>query len=353
VRCLLEILTEIKFRYDIQNNRPLPSYFFQSSIPAIYHRAPSRFGLPRLSLAHTEVQRFILTLNNSTYLYSPHLSHYRDHLHRIGSIPYLDLFHHLDLTFHPLDQHQQQGEQQQRLNRNINYLKCVHETGHLLLSHLHPFSRFSPQSVFISSSHLPPGHSLLSSLKARFSFLRSSYTLSRPIATHTDPALTSHPGVNRDKERKASRGLICICLGGMAAEYVTYGAISPRGSDNDLRQAIEEIQKTHLHSTHLLELPSPLLSSPMLDSLVALINKSLCDNHSDNRTPLWIDDDSLQIISEEFQSAVLILEQHRQTIAQIASHLEERVNEIVDVSEVSHLFPLKLSSLPVPPSLGE
>jgi ATP-dependent Zn protease len=191
--------------------------------------------------------------------------------------------------------------------------------------------------VYISSS-ASPSSSLPFSLRALFSFLFPSYTLSTPTTIEqTDLA-------KRDERRKkeSSRALICICLGGMAAEFVIFGAISPRGSDNDLRQVLEEIPKTSSASS-----TSFRLSSPLLKSLVALINNEDTHPHPHN-TPLWIDDDTLQIISEEFQTAVKILEDHRETVALVAELLAQRLNQVVQISEVSHLFPQRPSQSPVP-----
>jgi hypothetical protein len=341
VRSFLQTLSEIRIHQQVQSNLALPS-----THPC--HRTPSRFGLKYLSNEHLEVQRFLLTLS-STYLYSPHFSYYQHHLQLTQQIPYLEIFHALNLFFHS-----------DSPSKELNFIKCVHETGHLLLSHLHPFSIFKPISVFVSSSNSSSTESLLISTlnSLRSFFISSSHTLSK--ATDEDAAILLNS--SEVKSLEYSRGLLSICLGGMAAEYVIYGTISPRGSDDDLKEVLKEIHKrkdhyfppfhpfsssTSLASVSVTERAPPADSSilgAMAHSIRSVLRKAKSETGEENAKSessdgvLWIDDLTIQIISEEFHRAVEILRSHEKAVLAISEQLRDRMDQQVDIIET--LLPL-------------
>ena len=41
---------------------------------------------------------------------------------------------------------------------------------------------------------------------------------------------------------ESRRTFVAICLGGLAAEYVIYGNVSPNGSDGDFKTILENIK---------------------------------------------------------------------------------------------------------------
>jgi hypothetical protein len=338
VRSLLNTLTEIKIRHMIRANLPISSSLFShtldttSSTPHPFSRTPSRYGLNYLFIEHQEVQRFLLTLS-STYLYSPSLSHYQHHL-AVQQIPYLEIFHALNLSFHSNSR-----------SKDLNFIKCVHETGHLLVSHLHPFSIFKPISVFVStnsSSHTDSTPYLLSAWNSFRSLFTSSHTLSKATDENTAILLNS----SDLKSVEYSRGLVAICLGGMAAEYVIYGTISPRGSDDDLKEVLKEIQRKNNYFP--LSAPSSSASEKDLTAGSSIIETMTRYLHSvlekvregEVRSDgvLWIDDIMIQIISEEFHRAVEILRKNEKAILAISESLMDRMNQHVDISET--LLPL-------------
>lgn len=322
----------------IRSNLPIAPALLQKTFISSVHpscRTPSRFGLKYLSTEHLEVQRFLLTLS-STYLYSPIFSHYQQHLRALRQIPYLEIFHALNLSFHSNIQ-----------SKDLNFIKCVHETGHLLLSHLHPFSIFKPISVYVSTkSHTD--FTFISSVNSLRSLFTSSHTLSKATDEDTSILLNS----SGSKGLEYSRGLIAICLGGLAAEYVIYGAISPRGSDDDLKEVVKEIQKKKniflppSHSSYSISSSTNEKDQTADSSIVGTMTRYLhsvlerMGNGEGRRSDgvLLIDDFTIQTISEEFYRAVDILKKNKKSILAISEELMDRMNQHVNISET--LLPL-------------
>lgn len=338
VRNLLSILTEIKLRNDIRNNVPIsPSIFLKSISSHTFYRDPSRYGFKYLSTEHIEVQRFLLTLSPHTFPYSPNYPHYLTHL-KDGPILHLDIFDSLKLLFHSKEFSSEIS--------NRNYIKCVHESGHILLSFFHPRSNCLFQSAYISSN----------------TFILSECQYFIPT----------------NLQNNNNNGWISICLGGLAAEYFVFGKVSPRGSDNDLKDILDEIHKYQLLDSSLLSRVESSDSFSEFKSKLSFLNqfhfipstsisnhfssyysqvRSIIDKYSNDKKfdknsnkiqvsdakseRMEISNEVIHIIQDEFTAALKVLEANKDNLFKLSEYIQKRMDSKVTREDIQNLLQLK------------
>ena len=214
------------------------------------------------------------------------------------------------------------------------------------MSLFHPHSNYSFQSVYISSNTF-----ILSECK---------YFISNP---------NSHSN---------SHVWISICLGGLVAEYLIFGKVSPRGSDNDFKDILEEINKIQSSSSFSSSstittttfnshksffnntfqfIPSTALFHYFQSYFLQIKNAfnqyspSNINSHSHNThkdttklDEMFISDSIIEIIQQEFKVTLQILTENKEKLLKMSEFMNKQMDTIIHQSQIHSLLSLTNSS---------
>lgn len=283
VRELLHHLVDIKYRFDAFLPKVLAVGEDDEEEDDVVKakRNPSRYRLDRLSYDDgQEVVDFIRVLGKKTHRYSQFHALYKKNDGERES-PYLDVIAHLDLPVHnPMF-----------LKKNSKFIAAHHEAGHIVASHLLPQS---------------PALAIAASIGSL-----ASYTTFKPKDLET---MDSKEGSFLDKQAAA--------MGGLAAEYLFLGAISPSAGNHDFRSVIDGAHEQLTKEGEFLPKDRSKLKLFFrnMKSMLWAISGSF-DRGGEKD---WVEDHVLEHIEEQYHRVLQLLSENEEMVKKMADTLLEQ-----------------------------